>query len=314
MKEIGRQEMTRSEGGCKGANTWALIPFPARNSKEAGMKGICLFFAALVVFIPAVGCGGEYALVISKNHCLCQHLLHLYNNDIRQFGEVRYSLHKEFNWPEWKHQTISIVGVGGVSYVQDAEIALFDINNDSRNEAIVHTEPSLSNSPTDQYDIFDYGDIAILNETVDGRVYYKKVLKSFSSADGVPVNIFDLREEDLKELPEELRFTLEAAKKRGEKHISLGDAVVKINFLRLENRVFLTFEERSNAEMLAMALHRFYEEGGDPKTSRRSNQWLVDGFNELAKYSIVSEYQKDNTLSNQCLFVRKDTPAKREVK
>jgi hypothetical protein len=138
-------------------------------------------------------------------------------------------------------------------------------------------------------------------------------MKGISSVDGVPVKITNLSEE-VKKSPEKLRYGIQAAKKSGEEYIFLGNADMKINFLRFGNRFFITFEERTNAEMLAMALDRFYEEGGDPKTSRRSNEWLVEGFNELEKYSIISEYQKDNALTTECLYVRKDDPAKREVK
>lgn len=133
----------------------------------------------------APGKKSEYVIVMSKNDCLCQHMLKLYNSDIRNYGQVKYKHHQEFNWPKGEHKKISIAPPGypiGSPFHQDAKIAFFDINNDSRDEAIVYKEGSVSGSPTDDYDVFSYGDIGMLNETVDGRVYYRKRLKGFSSS------------------------------------------------------------------------------------------------------------------------------------
>jgi hypothetical protein len=275
---------------------------------------LVLSAASLSILLPTVCCGGEYVIVMSKNDCLCEHMLKLYNTDIRKYGKVKYENHKEFNWVKWEDKRISIIGAGGVMQDLDAKIAFFDLNNDSKDEAIIYEKGSLSNAPTDYYDVFNFDDIAVLNNAVDGRAFYKRALKSFSSSEGAPLEISDLSEgKALKKLPEKLKSAIQAAKKRGEKYMLLGNAAPKINFLTFENRFFITFEESSNADILATALDRFYEEGGDPRTSRRSNEWLVEGFSELEKYSIVSEYSKDNSLNAQCLYVRRDKPAKRAV-
>ena len=211
----------------------------------------------------------EYVLVMSKNDCVCRHMLKIYNADIREYGQVKYKYHKEFSWLEWEDNKISIVDTDGVTNDLKAKIAFFDINNDSKDEAIIYSEGSLSNSPTDNYDVFNYGDMAMLNEPVHGRLYYKKCLKGFSSAEGPPpVSIHDFSEDDVKKLPEKVKYSIEAQKERGDECAYLGNGGQRINFLRFKNRFFITFEERSNAEMLAMALGRFYQEGGDPKTSR----------------------------------------------
>jgi uncharacterized protein YecT (DUF1311 family) len=259
----------------------------------------------------------KYTLLMSKYDCLYQHMLRLYNADIEQYGQVKYELHKEFHWIKWDKKIIHIRPLGvpeGVTEILDAKIAIFDINSDSRDEAIVYTESWLSNSPMDVYDVFNLGDIALLNETVDGSVYYKKSLKRFYSVKVPPVKISDISEEDLEKFPKKVRYGIEATKKRGNKYAYWGDGEYKINFLKLKDRFYVTFEEFTNTETLTMALDRFYREGGDPKTSRRSNQWLLKGFNRLINYSIVLEYQKDNNLNIQCLYLRKDFPAKAEVK
>jgi hypothetical protein len=277
------------------------------------MRKVILLLVLLL--LPSICLADEYVLVMSKEDNVCQHMLKLYNDDLKKNGEVKYDEHREFNWIRWEEKGIQRIPASGPPSMRiNAKIALFDINNDSKDEVIIYSEGSLSNSPTDDYDIFRYDDLAILNEIVDGRIYYEKRLKGFSSAQGVPINVYDLSEADIKKLLEKMKLGIEATKKRGEKDEYFVKAGNKINFLKFKNRFYITFEERSNAETLAMALDRFYREGGNEKTSRRSNEWLVEGFNDLEKYALVSEYQKDNTLKTQCLYFKKDKPAKRRAK
>lgn len=281
-------------------------------SKEGSVKERILFLAIVLISLPAVSRSSEYVHVMSKNDCLCEHMLKLYNADIGKYGEVKYQRHKEFNWINWEDKKISIVGAGGGIRDIDGKIAFFDINNDSKDEGIVYWESSLHNSPNDVYDVFNYDDVAILDETVDGPVYYKKRLLDFSSAGGrhPPVSNDDLSQEIVKKLPEKVRDCIEAGKKRGKKYAYFGNAPLKINFVRFRNRFLVAFEEISNAETLAMALDRFYREGGDPRTSSRSTEWLTEGFTDLTKYSWIAEVQKDNTLKTECLYFRNDSPAK----
>lgn len=260
-------------------------------------------------FIPTTSLGDEYVLVMSKEDNLCQHMLNIYNSDMNKYGKVKYEDHKEFNWVRWEGKKIHLIGASGPPPIEiNAQIALFDINNDSENEVIVFSEGSLSNSPTNDYDIFHHDDLEMLDEIVEGKEFYAKTLKSFSSADFISIDFHGGKRNETTKFPKnEKKF---AGKAKISKHISTN----KINFLKFNNRFYITFEERSNAETLALALDRFYREGGDVKTSQRSNEWLVEGFNELEKYSVVSECQKDNTLITQCLYLKKDKPAKRRAK
>ena len=117
-------------------------------------------FVLILISLSSAGFGDEYSLVMSKDDCLCKHMLRLYNTDIKKYDKVKYELHKEFNWLKWEDKTINIAPPGepiGVTVDVDAKIAYFDINNDSKDEAIVYSVGSISNFPTDDYDIFKYG-------------------------------------------------------------------------------------------------------------------------------------------------------------
>ena len=41
---------------------------------------------------------------MSKNDNVCQHMLKLYNEDLKQYGQVKYDQHEEFKAIKWEER------------------------------------------------------------------------------------------------------------------------------------------------------------------------------------------------------------------
>lgn len=247
-----------------------------------------IFLILILVLLPSICLSDEFVLVMSKEDNLCQHMLKLYNEDLKKYGKIKYDEHEEFNWIKWEEKQIRLRPPSYPQNIEEihARITFFDINNDLKNDVIVHRESMLSSQPMDVYEIFRYEDLEMLNEIIDGSKYYTKTLKSFDSNAGVPVNIYDLSKADIKKLPERMKDYIAAAKKRGDKVIFYVDGD-KINYLKHNNRFYISYEESND--------HTYHGDGG--------------------QYSIISELLQDNTLKNQCLYlIKKDKPYKRRTK
>lgn len=107
-----------------------------------------------------------YALVMSKNDEMCNHMRQLMNDDLNQFGRV-YGSHdrfvsdiEEFNSVPWKPARASADHGGRVDYT-DVEGALFDLNNDGVLDYVVRYKGALSGMDAD--------DLYMLDSSVAGR-------------------------------------------------------------------------------------------------------------------------------------------------
>jgi len=250
-----------------------------------------IILVLMLLLMTAVGWCDEYVLVMSKEDNVCWHMLKLYNEDLKKYGKVKYGKHKEFNWIKWEEKTFKLRPVGGLpqqAKIENARVAIFDINNDSKNEVIVSRETLISRHPIDAYDIFPFDVLAMLNgnEVVEGDLYFPKRLKNIYSDDGVPVNIYDLSEENIKKLSEKIKYFIVGVKERGDKNLHFVGWSDKINFLRLKKHYYISFE--------------------GPRTIGPD-----ESIDKVEHYSVVSELQKDNTLKNQCLYlINKDKSTK----
>ena len=65
------------------------------------MKRILLLIL-IFFFLSSISFADEYVLVMSKDDNVCQHMLKLYNDDLKKYGEIKYSQHKEFNTIKWE--------------------------------------------------------------------------------------------------------------------------------------------------------------------------------------------------------------------
>lgn len=234
----------------------------------------------------------EYVLVMSKNEDVCHYMLNLYNNDLKKYGQVRYKLHKEFNWIKWEDKGIRLRPVSEPTYVMgiSARIALFDINNDSKDEVVLYSPSMLANQPIESYDVFPYDILTILNENkiTDGEAFFSKRMAHFSSSDGIPVNVYEISEENIKKLPVEMQSSITYIKTRGDKNEYYVGWDHKIDFVKLKDCFYIAFD-------------------GYPSIGPKQN------YEEVGHYSILSEYQQDNTLRHQCMYLIKESKQNRRV-
>lgn len=95
----------------------------------------------LVLFLlPSICLADEYVLVMSKEDNVCQHMLKLYNEDLRKYGEVRYDEHEEFKAIKWEEKKYYTTYPDGKKHYMDNGSVLmsrFDINNDGKEEIVL---------------------------------------------------------------------------------------------------------------------------------------------------------------------------------
>ncbi len=90
--------------------------------------------------------GDEYVLVMSKNDCVCQHMLKIYNEDLKEYGEIKYDQHEEFKAIKWEKKRRYLRMEEGRKVYGSLEIdniiltSQFDINNDGQVEIVVKDE------------------------------------------------------------------------------------------------------------------------------------------------------------------------------
>lgn len=74
----------------------------------------------------ASSAGNSYTLEMSKDAKLCNAMLALYNEDMKAYKEIRYNQHEMFINIDWQFDDDL-----------DIEHAVFDINNDGKNELVI---------------------------------------------------------------------------------------------------------------------------------------------------------------------------------
>lgn len=99
----------------------------------------------------------SYTLVMSKDDELCNHMLQLFNQDLKKYGwrgDEHQEEHEEFKRVPWEPARFSFVIDGRTEY-RDVEGALFDFNNDGVKDFVVRWKASLSNARADSLFMLD---------------------------------------------------------------------------------------------------------------------------------------------------------------
>lgn len=99
----------------------------------------------------------EYVLVMSKDNELCNHMLQIFNKNLKEYGwrgDENHENHEVFKRVPWQNARFSSVNNGRIEYT-DVEGALFDFNNDGVKDFVVRFKSSLSNVRADLMFIFD---------------------------------------------------------------------------------------------------------------------------------------------------------------
>jgi hypothetical protein len=85
----------------------------------------------------------QYVLVMSKDDCVCQHMLKIYNEDLEEYGEIKYDQHEEFKAIKWEKKRRFLRMEQGRKVYSPLEIdnivltSQFDINNDGKVEIVI---------------------------------------------------------------------------------------------------------------------------------------------------------------------------------
>ena len=99
------------------------------------MKRIVLSFVVLLLATAGAAWAGTqaYKLVMSKDKELCTNMLRLFNEDMKQYKEIRYDEHEVFTQVPWK--VVDLGGDGhGCIFLKNAT---FDINNDGKEDLVL---------------------------------------------------------------------------------------------------------------------------------------------------------------------------------
>jgi uncharacterized protein len=108
-----------------------------RNERNVCKNAECLrkAYEARIKELGSSFRGDEYVLVMSKDDCVCRHMLKIYNKDLNKYGEIEYDQHEEFKAIKWEKQKSSFDFFGdGRLNEYDLLISRFDINNDGSPE------------------------------------------------------------------------------------------------------------------------------------------------------------------------------------
>ncbi|MBZ0093917.1 MAG: lysozyme inhibitor LprI family protein [Sulfuricella sp.] len=115
----------------------------------------------------------SYTLVMSKDDELCNHMMELFNQDLKQYGwrgDEHQEEHEEFKRVPWQPARFSSVIDGRTEYT-DVEGALFDFNNDGVQDFVVRWKSSLSNARADLLLMLDREMAKRANELVSSEFW-----------------------------------------------------------------------------------------------------------------------------------------------
>ena len=123
------------------------------------------FLVFVLLLFPSITFAGEYVLVMSKEDNVCQHMLGLYNEDLKKYGEIKYDEHEEFKAIKWevkRYFTTYPDGKKDYSIMDYRSVVMsrFDINNDGKEEIVIKFIGEWKGSPADSLYFFksEYSD------------------------------------------------------------------------------------------------------------------------------------------------------------
>ena len=113
-------------------------------SKEGSVKKR-ISFVLILTLLSSACFADEYVLVMSKDDCVCQHMLKIYNKDLKEYGETKYDQHEEFRAIKWEEKKYYRMKDEQElhSNRKKRDVVLtsqFDINNDGKMETVIKDE------------------------------------------------------------------------------------------------------------------------------------------------------------------------------
>ena len=148
---------------------------------------------------------GEFRLVMSKDDDVCQHMLKIFNEDLRESGNVEFDRHKEFNVIRWENKRRYVINENGAKDYESSpgtdSYSVFDVNNDKKNEVVLWArDRGLKGIPSDDIFIFKIQNESDFQDGVnDGAQQYVKAIVILGGALGRQP--FSSNTYELKEIP-----------------------------------------------------------------------------------------------------------------
>ena len=138
----------------------------------------------LWLLIADVATAGGYTLVMGKAEAVCRHMLNLFNEDMKKFGELKYDQHEEFTSIDW---TLALD-----DYCQRDQLAQFDIDNDGHEDTVLKHAACLRGVLNDT--LFIYAEGKDAPQAPPRFVFDASVAKQASRVIGqFPRRTYDLR-------------------------------------------------------------------------------------------------------------------------
>ena len=103
----------------------------------------------LSLIVPTIAFAEAYSLVMGKAAAVCQHMLKLFNEDMKTFGELKYDQHEEFTAIEWT--------LADKDYCSRDQLAQFDIDNDGHDDTVLKNDGCLRGVLNDSLFIYAEG-------------------------------------------------------------------------------------------------------------------------------------------------------------
>jgi len=153
------------------------------------MKAKKILLVLFLLFIPSLGFADEYVLVMSKDDNVCQHMLKLYNDDLKKYDMVKYDQHEEFNSIKWEnkkyyrtHEDKKIYPVRSYEANTTVLISEYDINNDGKKEIVIKHVSWYKSILSDQLHYFKNEDANLFkDDEFDIKVLYTNAAGSIGS-------------------------------------------------------------------------------------------------------------------------------------
>ncbi len=229
-----------------------------------------IIIVLFLLFLPSISWSDEYVLVMSKEDNVCQHMLKLYNEDLRKYGEIKYDEHEEFNaikWEEKKYYTTYPDGKKHypMSPPDTVLISRFDINHDGKEEIVVKQAGFLKGILSEALYYFNGEDADYFKDAeFDVYLLYTKATGSVGTG-AFKTNVYGL-----KELPK--IFIGNVLGKETYNHYSLGGHFY-VNPFVFKGSYYVDMREKQD----------------NPNPYR----WLV-----------ILRYDKDNQIKDTCYFLK----------
>lgn len=155
-----------------------------------------IILVLILLVLPVVVWGDEYVLVMSKEDNVCQHMLGLYNEDLRKYGKIQYDEHEAFTvikWEEKKYYTT--YPDGKKHYIDDGSVLMsrFDINNDGKEEIVLKFNQFFKRDFADSLYFFKSEYLDYFKDEVDVNGLYLKATGKMGTM-AFKANVYQLKE------------------------------------------------------------------------------------------------------------------------